>query len=89
MKALERFGAPLSGFTREDFVTPSTVIQLGVTPRRIDILTEITGVTFEEAAPSRVTVTVEGIDVPVISRSLLLKNTRAAGLHRTKLMSPA
>ena len=46
LKALERFGAPLWGFTREDFVTPGTVIQLGVTPRRIDILTEITNVTF-------------------------------------------
>jgi hypothetical protein len=79
LKALKTFGAPMSRFSKEDLVTPGTVIQLGVTPRRIDILTEITAVTYEEAEPSRVNVNIEGIEVPVISRSLLLKNKRAVG----------
>jgi hypothetical protein len=59
-KALESFGAPLSRFSKEDLLTPGIVIQLGVTPRRIDILTEITGLTYEEAEPSRVTVILKG-----------------------------
>lgn len=79
LKALEIFGAPISRFTQEDLITPGTVIQLGVTPRRIDILTGITAVTYEEAEPSRVTINIEGIDVPVISRPLLLRNKRAVG----------
>jgi hypothetical protein len=79
LKALAKFGAPLSEFTKQDLVTPGTVIQLGITPRRIDILTEITDVTFTEAAPSQVTVNIEGVDVPVISLPLLLKNKRAVG----------
>jgi hypothetical protein len=79
LKALAKFGAPLSKFTKQDLATPGIVIQLGVTPRRIDILTEITDVTFTEAAPSQVIVNVEGVDVPVISLPLLLKNKRAVG----------
>ena len=52
-RALEKFGAPLSDLTKNDLTSPGTVIQLGVTPRRIDILTEISGVEYEQAAPER------------------------------------
>lgn len=45
-RALKSFGAPLLNLTKEDLTSPGTIIQLGVTPRRIDILTEITGVKF-------------------------------------------
>ncbi len=79
LKALAKFGAPLSALTKQDLVTPGIVIQLGITPRRIDILTERTDVTFSEAAPSQVVVNIEGIEVPVISLPLLLKNKRAVG----------
>jgi len=78
-KALQKFGAPLSEFTKQDLITPGTVIQLGIAPRRIDILTQITGVEFAEAQPHRLTVNVDGLDVPVISREHLLKNKRAVG----------
>ena len=78
-KALQKFGAPLSEFTKQDLITPGTVIQLGIVPRRIDILTQITGVEFAEAQPHRLTVNVDGLDVPVISREHLLKNKRAVG----------
>src|SRR5438132_14412583 len=40
-RALIRFGAPLSNFSKEDLTKSGTVIQIGVTPRRIDILTQI------------------------------------------------
>lgn len=78
-KALEKFGAPLTEFTTKDLATPGTVIQLGVAPRRIDILTQITGVEFAEAETERLFLNVDGIEIPVISRAHLLKNKRAVG----------
>src|SRR5262245_47356085 len=60
--ALTRFGAPLesAGVAAADFARPGTVYQIGLPPRRIDILTQISGVTFDEAWASRVTAEVEG-----------------------------
>jgi hypothetical protein len=78
-RALKKFGAPLSDLTKDDLTSPGTVIQLGVTPRRIDILTQITGVGFAEAEPERLIVSIEGIEVPVIGRTHLIQNKRAVG----------
>lgn len=79
--ALVRFGAPLetAGVVAADFAQPGLVYQIGLPPRRIDVLTEISGVTFEEAWESRVTVELEGRTVGFIGRTALLKNKRAAG----------
>ena len=78
-RALMKFGAPLSNLTKEDLKKSGTVIQLGVTPRRIDILTEITGVEFAEARANLVIITLEGLEIPVIGRSELIQNKRAVG----------
>ena len=53
--ALIKFGAPLAahGVQAADFARPGTVYQIGLPPRRIDVLTEISGVTFDEAWNSR------------------------------------
>ncbi|MGH9462859.1 MAG: hypothetical protein ACRD1X_16710, partial [Vicinamibacteria bacterium] len=82
--ALKRFGAPLGslGVRKEDLNTPGMVVQLGLPPRRIDILTELSGVDFENAWPSRVEHVVGLLKVPFIGRSTLLENKRATG--RTK-----
>ena len=77
--ALIRFGASLSDLSKQDFVSPDTVVQLGVTPRRIDILTGITGVDYETAERAKVVVEIEGIKVPVISLSHLIQNKTAVG----------
>ncbi|HEU0091788.1 MAG TPA: hypothetical protein VFS78_06750 [Vicinamibacteria bacterium] len=79
--ALVAFGAPVAamGVTREDFTHPDQVIQIGLPPRRIDVLTAISGVPFEEAWPERVTHDVQGLAVPFIGRAALVKNKRAAG----------
>jgi hypothetical protein len=77
--ALKKFGAPLSDLTKDDLTSLGTVIQLGVTPRRIDILTEITGVEFEEAEAERLVVSIEGIEIPVIGLTHLIKNKKAVG----------
>lgn len=78
-RALKKFGAPLSDLAKDDLTSPGTVIQLGVTPRRIDILTKITGVEFAEAEPDRLIVSIEGIEIPVIGRTHLIQNKKAVG----------
>jgi hypothetical protein len=77
--ALQHFGAPLFDLTREDLSRPGVVFQIGVPPCRIDILTDITGVTFDEAWPERLIADVEGRPLPFIGRAALLANKRAAG----------
>jgi len=49
IRALKRFGAPLSGVSEEDFQKEGTIFQIGVAPRRINLVTEISGVAFAEA----------------------------------------
>ena len=79
LRALAGFGAPLTEVSEQDFVTPEVVFQMGVAPRRIDILTSISGVTFEEAWPEREEIDIESIRIPVISRPHLIRNKRSTG----------
>jgi hypothetical protein len=78
-KALERFGAPLSRFRIEDLHTEGTVLQIGVAPCRVDIVTRISGVTFPEAWKQHEIRQIEGLSIPVISQEHLLRNKIAAG----------
>jgi hypothetical protein len=78
-RALAQFGAPLGDLTREDLTSPDVVFQIGVQPLRIDILTSITGVIFEEAWPRRTLVEVESRSIPFLSRADLIRNKRATG----------
>ena len=79
MAALTDFGAPLHGLEVGDLESPDLVFQVGVIPRRIDILTGIDGVSFEEAWPERYEVRVTNLVVPVIGRRHLSLNKRATG----------
>ena len=81
LEALVRFGAPVqsAGVTAADLSRPGTVYQIGLPPRRIDILTTISGLTFDEAWDSRTTAEVEGRTIALIGRAALLKNKEAAG----------
>jgi predicted nucleotidyltransferase len=78
-RALDRFGAPRLGISLPDLETPDLVVQLGLPPRRIDLMTSIDGIVFETAWRERVTISVEGIEVPTISRENLITNKRATG----------
>ncbi|HLV80056.1 MAG TPA: nucleotidyltransferase [Chthonomonadaceae bacterium] len=79
MKALAQYGAPLSDISTQDFTTPGMVVQIGVSPRRIDILTQIDGVTFDEAWADHIEAQVNGLRIPVISRENLIRNKRMTG----------
>jgi hypothetical protein len=79
--ALAAFGAPLSAFEVgvEDFASYDGILQLGVPPRRIDIINRADGITFEEAVAAGESFELDGCQIPVIGRDALIKNKRAAG----------
>lgn len=79
LAALTEFGAPLHGLTQQDLTTPGLIFQMGVAPVRIDILTAIDGVGFEEAWLQRVETSFAGEATQVLSRQHLIRNKRAAG----------
>ena len=78
MTVIEAFGFGHAGINREDFLQVDHVIQLGREPNRIDILTGISGVTFDDAWNNRDQGKIADTAVFVISRDLLIKNKRAA-----------
>jgi hypothetical protein len=77
--AVSDFGFAGLGLTESDFREPEMVIQLGRAPNRIDLLTSVVGVSFEEAWKTRVETSLDGLPVCVISKDLLLQNKLAAG----------
>jgi hypothetical protein len=80
-RALVRFGAPLAsaGVRAGDFATPGVVYQIGLPPSRIDLLTEITGVSFDEAWASREPAVLDEVTVYFIGREALIRNKQATG----------
>jgi hypothetical protein len=78
MRVIEAFGFASTGLERDDFLKEDFIIQLGVEPNRIDLLTGISGVDFQRAWAQRVTGSISGLDVNFISRDLLIENKRAA-----------
>jgi len=79
MLALGAFGAPLGEISEADFARPGVVYQIGVPPGRIDILTELTGLAFEQAWPNRIRRPFGELEVDFIDRASFLRNKRATG----------
>jgi hypothetical protein len=82
IEALEAFGAPLQQVTADDFSRPGIVFQMGMPPLRIDVLTELSGLTFAEAWSSRVAAAFGSLTVDVIGRAAFIKNKLATGRAR-------
>jgi len=78
-KALANFGAPLHTLTVEDLQSAELVYQIGVDPVRVDILTDIDGVSFSDAWNHRLSASYGEISVNVIARNDLIKNKLATG----------
>lgn len=83
--ALAAFGAPPHLREVEDFARPNMVVQIGVEPSRVDIMTSISGVEFDEASRERVLHTVDGIPVSVVGLRHLIANKRASGRKKDLL----
>jgi len=83
-EVLRAFSFASLGLSAADFLNPDQVIQLGHPPNRIDLLTSITGVAFEEAWADRVAGELHGIPVRFIGREMLIRNKRATGRAQDK-----
>ncbi|MBI2215344.1 MAG: nucleotidyl transferase AbiEii/AbiGii toxin family protein [Acidobacteria bacterium] len=77
--ALEEFGFGSESFCANDFMHPGRIVQLGFPPSRIDLLTSIDGVTFEEAWTGRVEGHYGATEVWYLGRDELIRNKRDSG----------
>ena len=87
IQALDDFGAPTGGLSAKDLQNEGLIFQIGLAPCRIDILTSIDGIKFEDAFSHSDLVDIEGIPVHVLSIPDLIVNKRTTG--RTKDLADA
>jgi len=85
-KALADFGAPLADLSveRQDLTRPDVVIQFGLPPNRIDVLTGLSGLSFDAAWMNRIEEVLEGVTVPVLGLADLIANKRATGRDKDR-----
>lgn len=84
LRALARFGAPLGDLRAADLIGEGTVFEIGVAPNRVDIMTSIDGVTFDEAWARREAREIDGVTLSVIGRDDLIRSKRATGRARDR-----
>lgn len=84
-RGLQKFGAPLFDLSREDLMAPEMVFQMGVVPNRIDLITSVDGVTFDEAWKDHQIVEIENLRVPIVAKSHLLINKKATGRPKDRI----
>jgi hypothetical protein len=82
LKTLGEFGFGSIGISKEDLLSSDSVIQLGVKPNRIDILSSISGITFDEAWATRQEADLDGLRANFIGRDALIQNKLATGRAR-------
>lgn len=83
--ALAEFGAPLAGIKVEDLCTPETVLQIGVEPNRIDVLTDVEGLTFEDAWNRQERSVYGEVPIGLLQLDDLITSKRAAGRTQDRL----
>jgi hypothetical protein len=79
LHALEEFGMGSMDLAEEDFSAPDRVIQIGVAPIRVDMMTSLTGVSWEEAASGRVAGHYGDLEVYYLGREQFILNKRILG----------
>ena len=79
VQVIERFGFGELNLSAEDFLREDQVIQLGISPNRIDLLTFLSGVSFDEAWATREHGDINDLRVPFISKEMLKRNKAASG----------
>ena len=84
-RSISEFGALVSDIAENTFTEKGIIFQIGVAPRRIDIITHIDGVTFQEAHKSRENIEIENLNLPFISKENLIKNKQSTGREKDKL----
>lgn len=78
-EAIQSFGVPVAAIDTTDVIEARRIIEMGVEPVQIHVMTAISGISWDEAWESRVTTRVGAHDVAFLGREALLRNKRAAG----------
>lgn len=84
-KSLSEFGSPLFSITEKTFAEKGIIFQIGVMPRRIDIINHIDGVVFKQAYKTKELIDIEGLQIPFLSKENLIKNKQSTGREKDKL----
>jgi len=79
VRTLAAFGFGDLGLSAEDFLSEDTIVQLGVPPNRIDLMTSISGVAFSEAWEEKVEAQLDGLPLHMLSKRHLILNKRTTG----------
>lgn len=84
VKALEAFGAPLQahGVLPTHFEHEGNAYRFGIAPLKVEVLTKISGVTFDQALEDSKTFELDGYQIPYIGRAALIQNKKAAARHK-------
>lgn len=82
IEVLDQFGFSSLNLGIVDFTHPDQIIQLGHEPYRIDLITSIEGVFFDECYTQKVVFHVDNIPIQTISKGMLKKNKKAAGRYK-------
>ena len=82
--ALSAFGAPIADLSAAELASDGNVYQIGVAPRRINILTSLTGLEFSTAWRDHVSGKLGDVECPIIGRESLIRNKRALGRPRDR-----
>lgn len=84
-KALVQFGAPMEQINEKTFSEQGIIFQIGIAPRRIDVITKINGVDFQQAWTARQEIIIDSLKVPFISKQDLIKNKESTGREKDRL----
>lgn len=84
-KSLAEFGAPLAELTEQTFCELGIMFQIGVAPRRIDIITRVDGVEFKQAYTQKQQIQIDDLNVPFLSKADLIKNKLSTGREKDRL----
>ena len=80
--ALKEFGFDTSQLSEELFLKENSIVRMGIAPMRIEILTTISGVDFEECFRHKIVDEIDGIEVNIIGLKQLKINKKASGRHK-------
>lgn len=82
--ALDAFGAPLRahGVTSQHFAQEGDAYRFGIAPLKVELLTKISGVSFDEAQQGSKSFELDGHQIPYIGKSALIRNKRSAGRNK-------
>lgn len=78
-QALSRYGAPVSSMSPDDFTRAGYFFTMGLAPNRIDILFDLTGLSFENAWSHRVCDSIDDVEICFLSRVDLIINKESVG----------